>query len=248
MRWARSRRARRRTASIIVDVRGERTKPDMIAACLAYGAVLRHYSFKKYLTKKTSDEGQEAGGNGIAATKDGLEKLVIHGAHPEKAKAAFEPKAVCQWRHSSPAISSTSRPTCSAPSSSPTRRSSKASALRSKSSTSKTWKSSTWARFCPWRRGACDRRGSPSWCGTEPSRSAETHLLRRQGRRLRYRRHLDQGGSRHGGHEGRHGRRCRRHRHDARACRAQGKRQCCRSHRLRREHAVGYRPCAPATS
>ena len=55
--------------------------------------------------------------------------------------------------------------------------------------------------------------------------------LRRQGRRLRYRRHLDQAGRRHGGHEGRHGRRRRRDRPDACARRAQGQGQCRRHHR-----------------
>ena len=44
------------------------------------------YNFKKYLTKKSNDEGQE---------KDGLKKLTIQVPHPDKAKAAFQPlKAV----------------------------------------------------------------------------------------------------------------------------------------------------------
>ena len=62
-------------------------KQAAIAALIAQGAMLRHYNFKKYLTKKSSDD--------AVADKDGLKKLVIHVAHPDKAKAAFGPlKAV----------------------------------------------------------------------------------------------------------------------------------------------------------
>ena len=61
--------------------------------------------------------------------------------------------------------------------------------------------------------------------------------VRRQGRVLRHRRHLDQAGAGHGGHEGRHGRRGLRRRPDARARRPQGQGQCRRRHRARREHA-----------
>jgi leucyl aminopeptidase len=75
-------------AGFIVDLPGE-GKADIIAANIAYGALLRHYKFKKYLTKKPSPD--EANGNGAPA-KDGLERLVIHCSDPEKARAAFEPK------------------------------------------------------------------------------------------------------------------------------------------------------------
>ena len=76
------------SASIIVDSDGSNDLSiESIAALIAQGALLRHYSFKKYLTKKPSEEG--------AADKNGLKKLVIHVAHPDKAKAAFNPlKAV----------------------------------------------------------------------------------------------------------------------------------------------------------
>ena len=70
-------------ASLIVDIEGtEDLKPEQIAALLAQGAQLRHYSFKKYLTKKSGDDNAE---------KDGLKKLVIHVAHADKAKAAYAP-------------------------------------------------------------------------------------------------------------------------------------------------------------
>lgn len=76
------------SASIVIDIDGtEDLKPEEIAAIIAQGAVLRHYNFKKYHTKKTADE--------AAAEKDGLKKLTFHVAHPDKAKAAFQPlKAV----------------------------------------------------------------------------------------------------------------------------------------------------------
>ena len=72
--------------------------------------------------------------------------------------------------------------------------------------------------------------------------------LHRQGRDLRYRRHLDQTGGRHGGHEGRHGGGGLRRRPDAGAGFAQGQGQCRRDHRLRREHADRATPSGRATS
>ena len=76
------------SASVIVDIDGtEDLKPEEIAATLAQGAMLRHYNFKKYMTKKNTDD--------ATAEKDGLKKLIFHVAHPDKAKAAFQPlKAV----------------------------------------------------------------------------------------------------------------------------------------------------------
>ena len=80
----------RKTSSASVIIDGDGTNDlsiEDIAALVAQGAQLRHYSFKKYLTKKSSEEG--------AADKEGLKKLVVHVAHPDKAKAAFHPlKAV----------------------------------------------------------------------------------------------------------------------------------------------------------
>ena len=68
--------------------------------------------------------------------------------------------------------------------------------------------------------------------------------LYRQGRLLRHRRHFDQAGRKHGGHEGRHGRGRLRGRIDACAGRAQGQGQRGRRHRPCREHA--RRQCAAA--
>ena len=75
------------TAGVVVDVAdGEELSAAEIGALIAQGAVLRHYNFKKYLTKKSSEDG---------ADKEGLKKLFIHVAHPDKAKSAFAPlKAV----------------------------------------------------------------------------------------------------------------------------------------------------------
>ena len=72
--------------------------------------------------------------------------------------------------------------------------------------------------------------------------------LHRQGRDLRHRRHLDQAGRRHGGHEVGHGRRRRGHRPDARARRAQGQGQRGGRHRPGREHARRAPRSARATS
>lgn len=67
-------------------------KPGEAAALLGFGALLRHYSFTKYKTKKPS--GEEAGsGNdgadGASVPSDGLQKLVIATPDPDKARAAF---------------------------------------------------------------------------------------------------------------------------------------------------------------
>ena len=86
----------------------------------------------------------------------------------------------------------------------------------------------------PHRRHALERRQE----GRGPAR------LHRQGRVLRYRRHLDQAGRQHGGHEGRHGGRGLRGRPDACARRPQGQGQRRRRDRPRREHA-GRQRAAP---
>ena len=83
---------------------------------------------------------------------------------------------------------------------------------------------------------------SSSCAGTAARTSDAAGRLHRQGRLLRHRRHLDQAGRRHGGHEGRHGGRGLRRRPDARARRAQGQGQRRRRHRPRREHAGRQRP------
>ena len=71
------------SASVIVDVEGTADlAPEQMAALIAQGAMLRHYKFKKYHTRKADDG---------AADKGALKKLVIHVAHPDKAKAAFQP-------------------------------------------------------------------------------------------------------------------------------------------------------------
>ena len=80
----------------------------------------------------------------------------------------------------------------------------------------------------PPRRHALARR---------PSAQGQAGRLRRQGRLLRFRRHFDQARRRHGGHEGRHGRRGLRRRADARARRAQGQGRRGRRDRPGREHA-----------
>ena len=70
-----------KTASIIAEVPDAGIRPENVAALLAFGAALRQYEFRKYLTaKKPDDENGEP---------EGLQKLVIHAADPDKARAAF---------------------------------------------------------------------------------------------------------------------------------------------------------------
>ena len=71
-----------KSASIIVeaaDTGGMR--PEAVAALIGFGALLRHYEFRKYLTKQKQDD--------EATEPDTLQKLVIHCADPDKARAAF---------------------------------------------------------------------------------------------------------------------------------------------------------------
>ena len=71
-----------KSASIIAEAPGSGSlRPDAIAALLAFGATLRHYEFAKYQTKKKSDDDNPE--------PEKLQKLVIHTADPDKARAAF---------------------------------------------------------------------------------------------------------------------------------------------------------------
>jgi leucyl aminopeptidase len=90
------------TASLVVDVEteaGAEMSSDQIAAEMAFGAQLRHYTFRKYLTRKEDSDGisreMEKGETTatlkkVAARLEGLQKLVVHTRHPDKAKAAFQ--------------------------------------------------------------------------------------------------------------------------------------------------------------
>jgi leucyl aminopeptidase len=80
-------------ASLVAEVSGAGEKPEVVAANLAYGALLRHYAFRKYLTKKNGEEG--AANNGASEqkpTSDRLTKLTVLCPDPEKARTAFEAK------------------------------------------------------------------------------------------------------------------------------------------------------------
>jgi leucyl aminopeptidase len=70
-----------KSASLIVDVTGDRPVAT-IAADLALGAVLRSYTFRKYLTKNGDSNGNGQGQNGP-------DRLVILCADPAGARAAF---------------------------------------------------------------------------------------------------------------------------------------------------------------
>ncbi len=73
-------------ASILVEADGfGAAAPAEAAALIAFGALLRNYSFSKYLTKRGA-----SADNGEAGTPaDGLTRLVIQCADPDKARAAF---------------------------------------------------------------------------------------------------------------------------------------------------------------
>jgi leucyl aminopeptidase len=67
------------------------TKPGEVAALMAFGVLLRHYTFNKYKTKKNGDDAAAPadGAEAPAAPADGLQKLVILTADPDKARTAF---------------------------------------------------------------------------------------------------------------------------------------------------------------
>ncbi len=56
--------------------------PEVFAADLAFGAVLRSYAFDKYRTRKSEDESEDD-------ARNGLPKLTLHTAKPEAAAKAF---------------------------------------------------------------------------------------------------------------------------------------------------------------
>jgi leucyl aminopeptidase len=70
------------SASIIAEaVDTGSTRPEAVAALIAFGALLRHYEFRKYLTKQKPDD--------ETAEPDTLQKLVVHCENPDKARVAF---------------------------------------------------------------------------------------------------------------------------------------------------------------
>ncbi|MCB1514421.1 MAG: leucyl aminopeptidase [Hyphomicrobiaceae bacterium] len=83
-------------ASLIVEISdGTEETESEIAALIGQGAALRHYTFRKYLTRPGETENGNDGESAAAAKKssarrEGLHKLTIHCAQPDKAKAAFQ--------------------------------------------------------------------------------------------------------------------------------------------------------------
>ena len=86
-------------ASLIVDVEGSGdVKVEDIVAWIAEGAILRQYTFRKYLTKMEGEGGElnavdkndEQISKAQTARREGLHELIIHCAQPEKAKALFQ--------------------------------------------------------------------------------------------------------------------------------------------------------------
>lgn len=70
-------------ASLIADVAdpGE-TRPEDLAADLAFGALLRSYAFDKYRTRRNANDGD-------GEPRDGVRKLLVHCAKPDAASKAF---------------------------------------------------------------------------------------------------------------------------------------------------------------
>jgi leucyl aminopeptidase len=64
------------------------TSPETLAADLAYGALLRSYSFDKYRTRRNGGSSNAGDGEG-EAPRDGLARLLVHCASPEAAAKAF---------------------------------------------------------------------------------------------------------------------------------------------------------------
>ena len=80
-------------ASLVAEVAGADAKPEAVAALLAFGALLRHYTFKKYKKKnETNGEGANGGAADQKPSPDTLTRLTVHCADPDKARAAFEAK------------------------------------------------------------------------------------------------------------------------------------------------------------
>ncbi len=84
-------------ASLFVDIDdGTDETASEIAALVAQGALLRHYNFRKYLTRPSDPDGSANSDGEVTTTKkssarrEGLHKLVVHCAQPDKAKAAFQ--------------------------------------------------------------------------------------------------------------------------------------------------------------
>ncbi len=84
------------TASLIVEIEDTTDETSSeIAALVAQGAVLRQYTFRKYLTRPTDTENGtsaegEVGAKKSSARREGLHKLTVHCAQPDKARAAFQ--------------------------------------------------------------------------------------------------------------------------------------------------------------
>lgn len=91
------------SASLLVELDdGTDETASEVAAFIAQGAALRHYTFRKYQTRASAEaisERKDANGNDTdsaaaakksMARREGLHKLTIHCAQPDKAKAAFQ--------------------------------------------------------------------------------------------------------------------------------------------------------------
>jgi leucyl aminopeptidase len=73
-----------KTASLVAEVVDVHEHPPAeIATVLAFGALLRSYNFRKYMTQKRASE------DGSEPQRNGIQRLVVHTEDPEAARAAF---------------------------------------------------------------------------------------------------------------------------------------------------------------
>ena len=199
-------------ASIVLD--SPDATPERVAE-LAAGMRLRHYRFDRYKSRKPENEGAEA------------EKLVVtlHVASKAAADRAIEarmpavdgtllardlvnePANVLGTEEFAAARGEARRPRR------PRRGAGRTAARKARHE-----------RAAGRRAGLCPPAAARRHAVAGRPQGHRADRLRRQGRRLRYRRYLDQAGRQHGRHEGRHGRRRRRHRADADASAAQAPR------------------------
>ena len=186
---------------------------DVFAADLAFGALLRSYTFKKYRTKKPPEDGAEG-----EPARDGLTRLVIQCAKPDAAAKQFQSrKALAEGIF-------LARDLVNEPANvlGPVEF---ADRMRELTAAGLEVEVLDEDQLGELKMGALLAVGQGSvrpsrvvvlqWNGAK-SKRAKHAVLRRQGRVLRHRRHLHQAGRRHGGHEGRHGRGRLRRRPDAR--------------------------------
>ena len=197
-------------AHIVLDGGGKGIAPEDVAN-FALGASLRGYKFRKYKSTKTPKK------NGAAENDKTLKKIVIHTADPRAATKLYRgTRAIANGvTLARDLVNEPANVLGPAEFAQRTKALTKVGVAGDRACTEG---ASASRHECAARRGAGKRppqsRGGDAVEGCRRQRR-RSRRVRRQGRHLRHRRHLDQACCRHGGHEGRHGRRCLRRRSHA---------------------------------